>query len=139
MVSFELGNSPWQKEYKIQVSNDAQHWQDVYHVQSGKTGKQDLFFDDVKARYVKVQGIKRGTGWGYSLWEMKVHGGTTYIDGLSDVHFLRNSVCPGQDGHTISENLYCQNTPGGFLAALNRLPQNLKSAVNRSGKAINNY
>lgn len=41
------------KEYKIQVSNDAQHWQDVYHVQSGKTGKQDLFFDDVKARYVK--------------------------------------------------------------------------------------
>ena len=110
------------KEYKIQVSNDAQHWQDVYHVQSGKTGKQDLFFDDVKARYVKVQGIKRGTGWGYSLWEMKVYGGTPHVDGLSDVHFLKLRLS-GQDGHTISENLYWRGIHRADFTALNRLPK----------------
>ena len=43
----------------------------------------------MKGRYVKVQGIRRGTGYGYSLYEMKVYGGEEHQAGLSDVHLIR--------------------------------------------------
>lgn len=77
------------KEFKIQISDDAEHWTDAAHERTGKAGKQDIFFDDVKGRYVKVQGIRRGTGYGYSLYEMKVYGGEEHQAGLSDVHLIR--------------------------------------------------
>jgi len=31
------------------------------------------YYVNVTGRYVKVQGIKRGTGWGYSLYEFEVY------------------------------------------------------------------
>ena len=80
----------------------------------GKPGNQDLFFDDVKARYVKVQGIKRGTGWGYSLWEMKVYGGTPHVDGLSDVRLLKLRLSGAGWTHHQRKSLLAGNTPGGF-------------------------
>ncbi|MFE7243309.1 hypothetical protein [Streptomyces sp. NPDC057580] len=32
----------------------------------------ELTVDPVTARYVRMQGIKRATGWGYSLWRLEV-------------------------------------------------------------------
>ena len=62
-------------QYKIQVSDDAQNWKDVcIHTAASTENKIDVCrFDPVEARYVKMQGIKVGEGWGYSLKEMMVY------------------------------------------------------------------
>lgn len=127
------------KEYKILVSDDARQWKEVYHVKSGKTGKQEHFFDDITARYVKVQGIERGTGWGYSLWEFKIYGNREPMHGLSDVHFLKLRLTD-IDGKTVSENTYWRGIQRTDFTALNRLPKvNLKVSsklVRQDGKCI---
>lgn len=62
-------------EYKIQVSTDSVVWTDVYSTAKGD-GKQDnITFADTPARYVKMNGIKRGTAWGFSLNEFEVYCG----------------------------------------------------------------
>ncbi len=61
------------KSYKIQVSNDAINWTDVYSTTTGDGGTDIIGFTETTARYVKMLGIQRGTGYGYSLWEFKVY------------------------------------------------------------------
>ena len=65
--------------YKILVSNDNKNWVNVLPndgVFHGKEGLQESTFDPIKARYVKFQGIKRATGWGYCFFEFEVYGKT---------------------------------------------------------------
>jgi len=62
------------KAYQIQVSNDGNAWSTVYNQAVGKGGKEDLSFASANARYVRMQGQTRGTGYGYSLWEFEVYG-----------------------------------------------------------------
>ncbi|WP_341679256.1 beta-1,3-glucanase family protein [Niveibacterium sp. SC-1] len=62
------------KAYQIQVSNDGNAWSTVYNQTAGKGGKEDLSFATANARYVRMQGQTRGTGYGYSLWEFEVYG-----------------------------------------------------------------
>lgn len=64
------------KRYEIQVSSDGQHWSTVFRNNNGKKGLEKLELKPVFARYVKMQGIERGTQWGYSLWEFNVFGYT---------------------------------------------------------------
>jgi hypothetical protein len=40
----------------------------------GKGGVESYAFPLTKARYVRFSGGKRGTEWGYSFWEIFVHG-----------------------------------------------------------------
>ncbi|CAN7540373.1 OmpL47-type beta-barrel domain-containing protein [Paenibacillus sp. LjRoot56] len=61
------------KEYKIQVSDNAVDWTDVYNTNIGNGGIDDISFSATSARYVRMLGIKRGTGYGYSLWEFEVY------------------------------------------------------------------
>ncbi|MBM6996846.1 discoidin domain-containing protein [Paenibacillus sp. DXFW5] len=61
------------KSYKIQVSNDAHTWMDVYSTTMGNGGIEDISFNPVSARYVRMQGVQQGTGNGYSLYEFKVY------------------------------------------------------------------
>jgi hyaluronoglucosaminidase len=60
------------KQYKIQVSQDGTNWTDVYTELNSNGGTDEIEFPAVQARYVQMQGIKRATGWGYSLYELKV-------------------------------------------------------------------
>jgi hypothetical protein len=62
------------QEYKIQVSEDALSWTEVVHITNGDGGSDDLSFEPVRARYVRMLGIHRGTAWGYSIWEFEVYG-----------------------------------------------------------------
>ncbi|ASK62206.1 hypothetical protein CFK37_08550 [Virgibacillus phasianinus] len=61
------------KGYKIQVSNDAQNWKDVYVTEEGTGGKEIIRFPVEKTRYVRMKGTKRAINWGYSLYELKVY------------------------------------------------------------------
>ena len=52
------------KEYKIQVSNDAAAWTDVYYTNNGSGGV-DVINVNKPGRYVKMNGTKRLTSSGY--------------------------------------------------------------------------
>ncbi|MBB5081739.1 discoidin domain-containing protein [Nonomuraea endophytica] len=62
------------KAFKIQASTDGGTWTDLYSTTTGTGGTQTL---DVSGtgRYVRMHGTARGTGYGYSLWEMRVRTG----------------------------------------------------------------
>jgi chitodextrinase len=61
------------KAYKIQVSEDDANWQDAFSTTTGNGGTDDLTLD-TNGRYVRMFGSKRGTTFGYSLFEFEVYG-----------------------------------------------------------------
>ena len=64
-------------EYEIQVSSDEETWSTLRRVAA--SGDVDDLSDLVaSARYVRMQGLKRATHWGYSLFEFEV-----YRDGVN--------------------------------------------------------
>ncbi len=62
------------KTYEVQGSLDGKDWSTLSSVASGNGGVDDLQVAASKARYVRVLGTKRGTVWGYSLYELEVYG-----------------------------------------------------------------
>jgi len=62
--------------YKIQLSNNASNWTDVYSTSSGNGRIDNIEFDATRARYVRMYGTQRGTPYGYSLWEFGIYGST---------------------------------------------------------------
>ncbi len=117
---FELGNSLWQKNIKYRYPTMLSIGKTYIMSNRGKPGNRIFFFDDIKSLLCKSTRHQTRYRLGLFAWEMKVYGGTTHVDGLSDVHFLRLS---GQDGHTISENLYWRGIHRADFTALNRLPK----------------
>jgi hypothetical protein len=61
-------------EYKIQYSDDPNTgFKEAYHTDTSAGGTEDVTFDHpVKGRYARMQGIKRSTDYGYSLYEFEV-------------------------------------------------------------------
>ncbi|MET7759561.1 discoidin domain-containing protein [Streptomyces sp. NPDC005389] len=62
------------KAYDIQLSDNGSDWRTVKSVTAGDGGTDELAVTGT-GRYVRLQGITRGTGYGYSLWEFRVYGG----------------------------------------------------------------
>ena len=60
------------KEYKIEISNDKSNWSTIVYQTNG-IGGIEQYKVDASARYLRIYGIKRGTSWGYSLYEMEVY------------------------------------------------------------------
>ncbi|MFI6455584.1 discoidin domain-containing protein [Streptosporangium amethystogenes] len=60
--------------YKIQVSENGSTWTDLKTVTGGDGGI-DTWDVTGSGRYVRMQGVTRATGYGYSLWEFQVFGG----------------------------------------------------------------
>ncbi|REK75027.1 discoidin domain-containing protein [Paenibacillus paeoniae] len=59
------------RAYDIQVSNDASNWTTVYRELHGSGGTDEISLY-AEGRYVRLLGIGRGTGFGYSLFEFEV-------------------------------------------------------------------
>ena len=59
--------------YEVQVSDDGASWTTVAAVADGDGGD-DVLDVDATGRYVQLQTLERGTGYGYSLWELEVYG-----------------------------------------------------------------
>ncbi|MFD8490247.1 discoidin domain-containing protein [Streptomyces sp. NPDC059712] len=64
------------KDFRIEASSDGQNWQTLKSV-TGATGGKSSYAVSGSGRYVRVLGTARATGYGYSLWEVAVHTGTT--------------------------------------------------------------
>jgi len=62
------------KSFQIQVSDDKEHWTDIYRTATGKGGVQELSKLNGQGRYVRVYMTQRGSTYGYSLYEIKVYG-----------------------------------------------------------------
>ncbi|MEU3948773.1 discoidin domain-containing protein [Streptomyces sp. NPDC029526] len=63
------------RAYRIELSTDGTNWRTVWSTTSGDGGLDTARFEARQARYVRVHGQTRGTQWGYSLYEVGVHGG----------------------------------------------------------------
>jgi hypothetical protein len=114
------------KSFKIQVSNDASHWHDVYTTDEGRQGEQQIMFPEVTARYVRMQGIERASYWGYSLYNFEVYKGDVASEGLSAVHFIKLKLTD-KDGKLVSDNFYWRGNKRKDYSALNTLAKvNLK-------------
>lgn len=61
------------KAYRIQLSTDGVNWSTAYSTADGAGGTETLPVSGT-ARYVRMQGVTRATGYGYSLWEFQVYG-----------------------------------------------------------------
>jgi acyl-homoserine lactone acylase PvdQ len=61
------------KAYDVDVSTDGQNWTTVYSTTTGTGGQDNDRFTVTNARYVRMQGVTRGTGWGYSLYEFQIY------------------------------------------------------------------
>jgi hypothetical protein len=63
--------------FQVQLSTDAVNWTNAYSTTAGTGGSQTLPVTGT-ARYVRINGTKRATAYGYSLFEVAVHtpGGT---------------------------------------------------------------
>ena len=61
--------------FSLQTSVNGANWTNIYSTSNGTGGTQTL---DVTGtgRYLRLNATARATQWGYSLWELKVYGGT---------------------------------------------------------------
>ncbi|GAA2944339.1 discoidin domain-containing protein [Streptomyces enissocaesilis] len=61
------------KAYRIEFSADAKNWSTAHSTTTGPGGTETLSVSGT-ARYVRMYGTARATGYGYSLWEFQVYG-----------------------------------------------------------------
>lgn len=61
------------KGYQIQTSLNGSNWTTIYTTTNGDGGVDNLKLSG-EGRYIRMNGTKRATEWGYSLWEFEVFG-----------------------------------------------------------------
>ena len=61
------------KGYRIEVSDDGLNWRTVWSTKAGNGGTDVDEFSPTSARYVRMQGVERGTSYGYSVYDFEVY------------------------------------------------------------------
>ncbi|MBK84356.1 MAG: di-heme oxidoredictase family protein [Pseudomonadota bacterium] len=61
------------KNYELQVSNDAENWTTIQTITDSQGGQEELTLN-TEGRYLRMKGINRSTGYGYSIFEIKTFG-----------------------------------------------------------------
>ncbi|MER5764068.1 discoidin domain-containing protein [Streptomyces sp. NPDC002082] len=112
------------KAYRIELSVNGTDWTTAHSTTTGAGGTETVNITGT-ARYVRMQGVSRATGYGYSLWEFKVFG-TTGGDG-------GGPTLPG--GGDLGPNVHIvdPSTPG-IQAQLDQVFQEQESAQFGSGR-----
>ena len=88
--------------YQVQVSLDGNSWSTVYTETNGNGGVDDVAFSSINARYVRIYGTKRGTNWGYSIWELEVYGSAVAADPLELTTLI---VSPTSSSVTVGDSV----------------------------------
>ena len=63
-------------QYLLQVSDDNQNWKTIKSVDNSQGGVEDWPGLSAQGRYLRMQGVKRSTGYGYSIFEIQAFTGT---------------------------------------------------------------
>ncbi len=61
-------------KYKVQTSTDGKTFTTAAEVTDTGPGLKTTTFTARSARYVRIQGVKRGSEWGYSFYSAEVFG-----------------------------------------------------------------
>ncbi|GAU68157.1 putative hyaluronidase [Streptomyces sp. NBRC 110611] len=59
--------------YRVEVSADGHSWRTAAAVRDGKGGRESVRMDEENVRFVRIQGEKRATKFGYSLWSVEAY------------------------------------------------------------------
>ncbi|QEV18147.1 beta-N-acetylglucosaminidase domain-containing protein [Streptomyces alboniger] len=59
--------------YRVQTSADGRNWRTAATVKDGRGGREAIRMDARETRYLRVQGDKRATRFGYSLWSVQAY------------------------------------------------------------------
>ncbi|MEU3604178.1 beta-N-acetylglucosaminidase domain-containing protein [Streptomyces sp. NPDC035033] len=59
--------------YRVQVSADGRNWRTAATVTDGRGGTESVRMDAADTRFLRVQGEKRATPYGYSLWSVEAY------------------------------------------------------------------
>lgn len=71
IISWE---SAYAASYKIELSEDKVNWKEAYSTEKGRGRVETITFPIAKARYIKIDCIKKSGEWGFSIWEVSVYG-----------------------------------------------------------------
>ncbi|MDF2945105.1 MAG: hypothetical protein K0S01_3963 [Herbinix sp.] len=135
--------SAYGKEYTIYASDDNANWSPIVNEKNGNAGVLEYSFNEVTARYIKWQGIKRGTEYGYSIFEFGVYSVSTSAQVSSDVNELESTYlntfteeyqpvsiaitdCTGGTNEIINDNEAIICIRGNSTALTNKLSYNFK-------------
>ncbi len=72
-------------DYTIQVSTDGTSWKEIYSKEGGRGGVEKLTNLSGYGRYVRMNGTRRATAYGYSLFEFEVYGNPVSEYQLTDL------------------------------------------------------
>jgi hypothetical protein len=64
------------RSYTLEASDDGSRWETLVREEDGEGGTEEHRLD-ARARWVRVHGLERATGYGFSLWEVEVFGPPT--------------------------------------------------------------
>jgi len=59
--------------YRIELSSDGTTWRDAFATTTGNGAEDNITFTPTPARFVRMTGTQRATGYGYSLWELEAY------------------------------------------------------------------
>lgn len=59
--------------YRVQVSADGRVWRDAARVEEGRGGREEVRMDAKDTRFIRIQGERRATRFGYSLWSVEAY------------------------------------------------------------------
>lgn len=62
------------RDYNIEILSDNDNWVSVSQVRNSDGGIDAIYFGLQKTKALKFIGLRRGTGWGYSIWEIELLG-----------------------------------------------------------------
>lgn len=110
------------RHYRLQVSDDAQTWKDVYENADSRGGPEIIRLTPVTTRYIKMKGIKRATQWGYSLFEFEAYGRKKARPDLTSTHFIRLFL-RDEKGVLVSDNFYWRSAGPPDYTLLNTMPK----------------
>lgn len=146
-VDFNAVTIAWEaafgRRYALQTSNDGVNWTTIFQEKDGDGGEDSIALAPQKARHLRLLGQKRGTDWGYSIFELQVKNAgsddgrppaspgapeAVFADGAV---FLEWNDCPVADfGHY---QLYRAEGEGAF-APLNQEPLLDRRFIDRTVK-----
>ena len=64
-----LWETAFASEYSILTSLDGVKWDEVWSTKSGDGRTDEIYFQPTRAQFVKILCLKRGTGWGDSIFD----------------------------------------------------------------------
>ncbi|MEG0366625.1 MAG: discoidin domain-containing protein, partial [Coprobacillus sp.] len=111
-------------KYKLLASKDGINYTEVYEENNGEPGMLDIKLDkSVPARFIKMQGVKYKSQFGYSLWEFEVYGNDyNGENGTVNVAAYQPTAASTIDNQSIPANAVDNSRTSGFKSFTEKNP-----------------